>query len=449
MSRRRGAALVLALALFAPARSIAMPNASDIDAYFQPYVVTNNFSGSALVERGTSMLFAKSYGFAQRDKAVPNRLDTRFHVASLSILFTSTAVLRLIDQGQLSFDTRVSDVVPGIPNGESITIRELLEQNSGLPDINDLPNYDQLLTTHQTPGSLVAQLHGLAPFAEPGGKSTREEHSGQNLLALIIEKKTGLPFAQAMKAEVFDPFGMHDSGVDDDSPVGGLVAQGQQVAGPFGLKDAPAIHWSAKSGNGSAYTTVFDEFKWLQAVLHGNLLSKSSRDAMLGPGDGYGWERPHSAKLGETIWLSSGRSPGFSSFMLYLPNEDLTIIALTNIENAANSLIVQNLAALLLEKPYQPFDYHAVPAIDVTYPTGDFAFGADFYRPLATLRLVRDVDGVTLDWPGGPAAPLLPVRRDALIDRYYWVNVTVVRDSHGKPVELDYGKFRGIIQRNE
>jgi CubicO group peptidase (beta-lactamase class C family) len=425
--------------------AVVLALASTLDAYFQPYVATNNFSGSVLIERGTAVLFAKSYGFADYDKQVANRLDTRFHIASISILFTSTAVLRLIDRGKLAFDTHVSDIVPGVPNGDTITIRELLEQNSGLPDANDLPNYDALLQTHQTPTSLVAQIQGLPPFAAPGGKSSREEHSGQNLLALIIERKTGLTFAQAMKALVFDPFGLHDSGVDDDSPIAGPVARGQQLAGPFGLKAAPAIHWSAKSGNGSAYTTVSDACKWLQEVLHGNLLSASSRDAFLNASQGYGWERPQSARLGETIWLSAGRSPGFSSFMMYLPNEDITIVALTNIENAANPSIVQNAAALLLGKSYQAFAYQYVAPAVAGYPAGDFVFGTDFYRPSATLRLVSDADGVTLDWPGGPEAPLLPLGKDHFIDRYYWIDVSVVRDKDGNPVELDYGKFRGVV----
>lgn len=438
---RGAAAIILALALLRPACSNAMPNAAAIDAYFRPYVATNNLSGSILISRSDAVLFAKSYGYA--DEQTLNRLDTRFHIASLSILFTSTAVLRLIDQGKLSFDTHVSDIVTGIPNGDKITIRELLEQNSGLPDVNDFPNYDSLLKSHQTPESLVDQIHGHAPLSSPGGKSLREEHSGQNLLALIIERTTGRAFAQAMKSLVFDPFGMHDSGVDDDSPIDGPIAQGHQLAGTLGLKPAPAIHWSAKPGNGSAYTTIFDESKWLKELVHGNLLSQRSRDAMLETSDGYGWERVQSTRLGETVYLSGGRSPGFSCFLEYLPGEDLTIIALTNIENAANPTIVENLAALLMGKPYQAFQYHYVSPTVAGQPAGDFVFGSDFYRPSATLRLVPNADGVTLVWPGGPDAPLLPIGKDSFIDRYYWTNVTIVRGKDGDPIELDYGKFHG------
>jgi len=205
----------------------------------------------------------------------------------------------------------------------------LLEQNSGLPDAEeDLPNSDDLVNFHQTPESLVDQIKELPPHSEPGGESQREEHSGQNLLALIIEKKTGLSFGQAMKALVFDPFGLHDSGIDDDSPIAGPVAQGYRVAGTFGLKPAPTFHWSAKPGNGSAYATAADVSKWLWEFRHSNLLSESSRNAMFGTNDGYGWWTVVSKKINERVYGVGGRTTGVSSFMEYFAGTDNTRIGL-------------------------------------------------------------------------------------------------------------------------
>lgn len=439
--------LLLAVAPAFAQATAALPGAREVEAYFRPFIATNNFSGSVLVTREGKVVFSKSYGFADPGRRIRNRADTRFHVASMSILFTSTAVLRLIDEGKLSFETRVSEIVPGMPNGDKITIRELLAQNSGLPDANDdLPNYDdELLTSHQTPQSMVDAIKGLPPHAEPGGESTREEHSGQNLLALIIERKTGLPFVQAMKTLVFDPFGMRDSGIDDDGPIGGRVAHGLQLSGTFGLKPAArAIHWSALPGNGSAYTTVSDVSKWLAGVRRGPLLSENSRKELFGSSDGCGWDiGGPSKRLGESIYLSNGRVAGFSSILEYLSREDIAIIALTNIEHDMNPLVIPELAALLAGKPYKAFDYRPVPPALQTHPSGDFVFGPDFYRPSATLHLVSEKNGVTLYWPAGRVAPLLPIAKDKFKDRYYWNDVTVVRGKDGKPVALEYGKFLG------
>ena len=424
----------------------AAPSTKEIESYFAPFAATNNLSGSVLVTQGGKVLFSKSYGFADSARKIPNRANTRFHIASMSILFTSTAVLRLIDQGKLSFDTHVSDLVPDIPNGDKITIRNLLEQNSGLPDAEeDLPNSDDFVKSHQTAESLVALIKGMPPHSPPGGESQREEHSGQNLLALIIEEKTGLPFAKAMKVLVFDPFGLHDSGIDDDSPISGPVAKGYQIDGTFGLKPAAAFHWSAKTGNGSIYSTTGDVSKWLQEVRHGNLLSERSRNAMFGTNDGYGWWTVVSKKINERVYGVGGRTTGVSSFMEYVPSSDTTVMILSNMEHDANPVILPEVPPLLLGKPYQAFDYKPVPPAVVGHPSGSFVFGKDFVRPGATLSLVSDANGVTLIWPQRKA-PLLPIAKDKFMDRYYWTVATIVRGKDGNPIAMDYGKIRGTVK---
>jgi len=427
----------------------ATPASRAIDSYLKPFVATNNFSGSVLVTKKGRIVFEKSYGFADRASLVRNSADTRFHVASMSMLFTAFAAMRLVEQNKLSLDVPVGDIVGDLPNGDHITVRELLEENSGLPDANDLPNYDALLSAHQTPDSLVQQIRGLKPLANPGGRHTHEEHSAYNVLALIIERETGLTFAQAMQKEVFDPAGMQNSGADDDGPIGGRVAVGHHLLGEFGLKRADAIHWSAKTGNGSDYSTVDDISKWLSEFLDDKLLSAKSRATMLvtdKTNNGFGWEKGFNRRFEETLYRSSGRSPGFSSVMLYLPNEEVTLIVLTNIENAINNLIAENIAAIVVGKPYVPFADRLVPLTvhQRQRLTGQFTFGPDFYRPNATLALRNTPQGLVLDWPGGPEAPLLSTGANSFIDRYYWIRGTVVQDAaNSRPLELKYGNFQG------
>jgi CubicO group peptidase (beta-lactamase class C family) len=143
------------------------------------------FSGAIVVVKSGRVLFRDSYGPSGLPDGAPNNVDTRFHIASLSMQFTAAAVMRLVEQGKLSLDTRVSELVADVPNGEKITVRRLLESNSGLPDANDMPGYDDLLETHQTPESLVQFIRGQPPRFEPGGESQGEEHSAYNLLALM------------------------------------------------------------------------------------------------------------------------------------------------------------------------------------------------------------------------------------------------------------------------
>jgi len=167
--------------------------------------------------------------------------------------------------------------------------------SSGLMDINGLPDYDEVLQHHQTPSSLIAKIEGKPLLFEPGTKYLHEEHSAYNLLALLVEKKTGMPFAAAVEQLVFRPVGLSGSGVDDDSLDANVkMARGYEPEAMYGLKPAKAIHWSAKAGNGSAYTTVSDAARWVDALFLRGFLSPASRSlcsilppgsAMAGSGD--------------------------------------------------------------------------------------------------------------------------------------------------------------------
>jgi CubicO group peptidase (beta-lactamase class C family) len=174
-----------------------------IDAYIQPYVRSANFAGQVLVEKNGIVIFENAYGFADREHHVANTTATQFHIASMSMQFTAAAVLRLVDSGSISLGEHVGNFIPGIEGADKITIRDLLTERSGLPDINALPDYDDVLQHHQTPASLVAKIEVQPLLFQPGSKFLHEEHSAYNLLALIVEKRTGLPFAAAVKRLAF------------------------------------------------------------------------------------------------------------------------------------------------------------------------------------------------------------------------------------------------------
>ena len=245
----------------------------------------------------------------------------------MSMQFTAAAIMRLVDNGSISLTEHVADFVSGIEGGEKITIRDLLTERSGLPDINALSNYADVLRRHQTPSSLIAEIKGRPLLFEPGSKFLHEEHSAYNLLALIVEKKTGLPFAAAVQRLVFRPANLTASAVDDDSinhPA--RMAKGYEPDGTYGLKPAQNIDWSAKTGNASVYTTAGDAARWVDALFNGHILSAASRRTLVLDSSirvGYGWFKGENKRSGQNAFYMNGRMPGFSSFVLYLPDSAL------------------------------------------------------------------------------------------------------------------------------
>jgi CubicO group peptidase (beta-lactamase class C family) len=424
--------------------------AAAIDAYVKPYVQTGNFSGNVLVQENGKTVFANSYGFSDRERRVSNSATTQFHIASMSMQFTAAAILRLADMGSVRLDEHIGDFVPGIEGADTITVRDLLTERSGLPDINAFPDYNDVLQHHQTPARLIAKIEGHPLLFVPGSKFLREEHSAYNFLALIVEKQTGLPFAAAVKRLVFMPMGLTASGVDDDS-VRGFPgrAKGYEPEGTYGMKAATAIHWSAKAGNASVFTTTGDEARWVNLLFQGHLLSSSSRDAILDTSlrVGYGWFKAPSERFGETAYYMNGRSPGFNSFVLYLPHSQTTIVVFSNIYSSATTTIGYDVAAIARGLPYEAFrpaDSASISA-ELEHSTGTFQFGPDFYQANAKVNLVAKGSELLMEWPSGDVSALIPLRKDRFVDRSYWEEVKVERDSSGSPDTLVYDRFRGKL----
>jgi CubicO group peptidase (beta-lactamase class C family) len=438
--------LILAGSPSIAANAAPVTTTKDIEAYIDPYVQTNNFSGVVLAARKGVPVFAKAYGFADRGRRIPNSLKTRFHIASMSMQFTAAAALRLIDQGKLSLDTPVADVVPGYPNGDRITVRHLLSETSGIADINAQDDYAELLKRHQTPLSLVEHVRNLPPLRKPG-TFEREEHSAYNLLALIIERKSGVPFAEAVRRLVFRPLGMNDSGIDDDAPaVARNTAKGYQPAGLYDIAAADPIHWSAKAGNGSAYSTATDELKFVTALLGGKFVGAPLRNLVfdVDAGVGYGWFKARSKRFGQAVYSMNGRSPGFSSAVAYLTQDRLLVIVLSNLYDSAPSDISLDVAAMLSGHSYQPLTLKTSPdPKTLAGMPASFQFEKDFYLPNALVRMHATNGQVSLDWPTGVQSALIPTSTDHFMDRNFWVRVEIVRDPSGRIEQLKYGPFTG------
>jgi len=427
-------------------------SAAAIDAYIQPYVRSANFAGQVLVEKNSKIIFEKAYGFADREHHVANTNATQFHIASMSMQFTAAAILRLVDTGSIRLDEHIGDFIPDIEGADKITIRDLLTERSGLPDINALPGYNNVLQHHQTPASLVTMIERQPLLFEPGSKFLHEEHSAYNLLALIVEKKTGLPFAAAVKRLVFAPIHLTSSGIDDDFlPDSTRMAHGYEPEGEFELKPATSIHWSAKTGNASVYTTAADEARWVDALFKGHQISASSRAAVLDTSVrvGYGWFKSTNKRYGQTAYSMNGRAPGFASFVLYLPETQMTVVLLSNIYSSATTTIGYDIAALSLGLTYEPFCFREIGTGELKNSTGVFRFGSDFYQPNAMVALTVDGEGLFMHWPSGEASALIPVAKDHFVDRAYWEEVIIQHDSSGNPNALLYGEFRGRVVGGE
>jgi CubicO group peptidase (beta-lactamase class C family) len=176
---------------------------SKLDSYLEPYVKANDFSGVVLVAPGDRVLGVREYGMADRAHALRNQRSTAFRLASLSKTFTAAAIVMLIERGTVHLQDPLSHFFPEFPNGDHITVEQLLSHESGVGEL-DAPD---LMRECVGSSELVRRIAKVPPFFAPG-TSDRYSNEGYVLLAAIIEHVSGMGYEAFLHMNIFDPLNM-------------------------------------------------------------------------------------------------------------------------------------------------------------------------------------------------------------------------------------------------
>jgi D-alanyl-D-alanine carboxypeptidase len=287
--------------------------------------------------------FVSASGVADLTTGAPLRTDMQFKIASQTKAFTADLILQLIGDGKVSFDDHVSKWVAGVPNGDLITIRELLNMTSGLQTgfLVEEANIAKL-ATGCTEADVLAAGAALPPIAPPGTKWSYSNY-GYDLLGRVVELTTGLDISTAIRQRILRPLGMHrtllpTSGNGLSMPFthgygtgGVLSAQAPGVA----RDDATALHQSCVGASGGMVSTLSDMRAWSRALGAGSLLKpavwKQAQKDLIpyafsdnynGPGrwlQGLGF-----VESGGFIG-KEGSFPGYESITMYSPSRQTTI----------------------------------------------------------------------------------------------------------------------------
>jgi CubicO group peptidase (beta-lactamase class C family) len=340
MPRRPIATLALLAALAAPLAA-QRPDAARVravaDSAAAAALATGRAAGMVIaVVRGRDTLVLRGYGRADLEWDVPMPADAIFEIGSVTKQFTAVAVLQLVDQGKLSLDDDLSTHLPDYPlQGRRVPVRRLLDHTSGIASYTDLKEFDALQARTLPRDSLVA-LFASKPFDFEPGTEMAYNNSAYFLLGLLVEKLTGLSYAEYVRQKLLEPAGMADTRYCDERAVTARRANGYDQ-GPAGLlRAAHLVHlWPYAAG--SLCATAGDLVKWNRALHGGTLLSPAGYRELVTPGalaDG----RPLRYAKGIAVDSLHGRATrhhggsinGFSSELRWFPGDSTTIVVLLN-----------------------------------------------------------------------------------------------------------------------
>jgi len=321
-------------------------DAARMDQIVQSFVASHKFMGTALVARGSEVIFSKGYGSANLEWDISNAPNTKFRLGSVTKQFTAASILLLEERGKLSVNDPVKKYMPDAPAAwDKITIFHLLTHTSGIPSFTGFPDYAKLEPFATTPAELVARFRDKPLEFQPGER-WNYSNSGFVLLSYLIEKVTGDTYEKFVRENIFTPLGMKDSGVDSNAAVIPHRASGY-TSGKNGIENAGFINMTVPQGAGALYSTTEDLLKWEQGLFGGKLLQPASLEKMTTAfKNNYAFGLGVETVGGHKVISHGGGIEGFNTDLTYYPDDKLTVVVLANLNGTAPGEIAKKLAAV-------------------------------------------------------------------------------------------------------
>lgn len=439
-------ALIAALCLSPATLPAATPTDAEIASYAKA-VFERNCQAEApgmavLLARGDEVLFRAACGQASLELGVPLTPDHVFRIGSVTKQFAAAAVLKLAEEGKLKLSDPLTKILPGYPNGDAVTVQMLLDHTSGIKSYTDLPGVMEGPIRHDlSTAQLIASFKDQPAEFEPG-KGWKYNNSGYVLVGAVIEKVAGKPWHQYLQEAFFAPLQLKHTGYGD--PAEGLIPGHVSGYTLKGERWAPAAFLSMTQPHaaGALVSAVDDLLVWNRALHGGKLIGKAQYRQMLTPAKGaespYGFGIEIGTLRGEQVLQHGGGIPGFSAFLMYLPESELSAAVLYNADSGRPGMlgtgrIAQVLVAKALGKPYPEKKAIPVEAEALKAYEGVYRIDAD------NARVLRVVDGkLTSQRSGGMAFTLIPVAADTFLFDEGFSRMVFERDAEGRVTAMRF-----------
>ncbi|HVS91014.1 MAG TPA: serine hydrolase [Mucilaginibacter sp.] len=399
-----------------------------IDQLINAYVKLGKFNGTALVARHDQILLKNGYGFRNVDKQLPNDPQTIFQIASVTKTFTSATVLKLVQSRKLSLTDKLSNWYPTFPNADKITIENLLSHTSGIYDYVR----EDTVTHLNTEAKMMAFL-AKKPLDFQPGTDWRYSNSGYSILGFIIAKETGESYYQAVRQAIFKPLEMNHSGFDFEhlSDAEKAIGYGNDQKTLATFADSSTVFAA-----GAIYSTVDDMYRWHQGLQSYQVVSKPLLDRATTPfkkNYGYGWiiDSVNHRKM----VYHSGNINGFSSLFLRIPEDDICIVLLNNMEGTELETIARKVLDILYHLPYSiPKKKVAITLADEILEryTGTYEI-ADIHL---TIEVSLQSHQLIAHAVNGPTFPLAPASRNLFFIEGSPAEIEFVINGSGKAEKL-------------
>lgn len=336
-------------------------NRSKMDSLLALIEENQKGMGSVSIFQDGEEVYQKAFGYASLDPEVEASQETKYRIGSISKTFTAAIIMKLVEEGALTLDTKLSEFYPDIVNAEEITVEQMLRHRSGIYNFTSSEDYTSWMEEPATREEIVGRIEELGSVFEPGEKF---EYSNSNyvLLSYIAEQLEEKDFADIIEERIVQSCDLSDTYYGNEIDVSDQEAQSYTNPGEWEL--ATETDMSVPSGAGAIVSTPTDLNRFLNCLFSEEIVTASSLEQMKDLQDNYGlglFEVPFYDKkaLGH-----SGGIDGFQSNAFYFPNEKVSVAYLSNgVVMALNDVLI-GVLSIYFGKEYQLPEFQPAMELD-------------------------------------------------------------------------------------
>ncbi len=310
--------------------------------------------GVFLISKRGKPIYEKAFGLSNLELNVKLQPNNVFQIGSMTKQFTAVAILLLEQDGKINTADYISKYIPDYPNGNKISIHNLLTHTSGIKDFTKTKGLSEIAQKEMTPKMMVDFFKNEPVDFQPGEKF-EYNNSGYVILGYIIELVSGKTYEDFIQLNIFDKIGMSNSYYATDRKVIKNRAYGYHQKS-YGYVNKSVISFSVPYASGSLMSTLEDMLKWQNSLTQNLLLNKKETAKAftkykLNNGEefeyGYGW---HLKNINNIPTREHGGSIfGFKSMGVYISSEDIYVLGFSNCDCNSPTQIVKDIAELALK----------------------------------------------------------------------------------------------------
>ncbi len=330
-----------------------------IDEMVCEHFKTDEPGAAIIVTRKGKPIFRKGYGLAVVEHDLPIEPHMVFRLGSITKQFTAVCILMLVEQGKVKLDDEITEYLTDYPTqAHRITVRQLLTHTSGIKSYTNVAAFMQNMRKDMSLDELINSFK-LEPMEFAPDTSWNYNNSGYVMLGAIIEKVSGISYAEFLQKNIFEPLGMKHSCYDMPNPIiPGRVSGYKPVEDSY--ENADYISMTLPHAAGSLASNVDDMAAWDAALYTEKLVKQESlKEAWTGhklkdgtsTGYGFGWAE--STFQDHAMIMHGGGIPGFITDAIRFPNEQVYVCILTNRGREIPVNLAFRIGALVTGKPYE------------------------------------------------------------------------------------------------